>query len=912
MPTSPSAIAPATTPFASQLSRFGDQVAIVTAAGQLSYSELSERVQATARRLGSQRRLVLVAGTNQLDSLVAYLAALSAGHAVLLTSGGDPERLQSLVSTYDPDVVMGEVGGQWCESERRSGTAHDLHPDLALLLSTSGSTGSSKLVRLSYGNVQSNAEAIATYLEIEATDRAMTTLPMHYCYGLSVLNSHLLRGASVILTDLSVVDTCFWDLFHTHSATSFAGVPYTFDLLDRVGFATMCLPSLRYVTQAGGRLDAGKVKRLSRLGTRDGWKFFVMYGQTEATARMAYLPPELAVSHPNAIGIPVPGGQFRLDPLPDCPERDVGELVYSGPNVMLGYAEAPDDLRLGRTTETLHTGDIARRDSTGVFELIGRRSRFAKLFGLRIDLGQVEAELVADGVTACCVEADDELVVAVEGEHRFDDLRRLVARRCGLPLCAARICPFEQLPRLDNGKPDYQTVRTLARPDRLSSALGADPTQTMAAETASAGEVHRVGPVDAFPGAGRDRRSLVGAIRGWGARVGAIRNCNGQGRGDGVGGVRHPGRVAETAALCHLYAELLDRRDVSSKDTFVSLAGDSLSYVEMSIRLEEALGHLPENWHVTPIADLTPSRRRAWASWRSVEANVALRAAAILTIVGSHANVFTLLGGAHVLLAVAGFNFARFQLTAAGRQARIRHQLGSVLRIAVPSVACIAVGYALTDHYSVANIFLLNGIVGPDTWTTEWHFWFIEVLLYILLALTAMLAVPGVARLERRFGFECAVAALVIGLLLRYDVIRLDTGPDRVHTAHVVFWLFAVGWATAKASRQGQRLLVTMLAVAPVVGFFGDSARELMVAAGLCLLIWVPTLRVPGLLIRPVSVLASSSLYIYLVHWLVYPRWEDSYPLVSLAASLVAGVAFWALWSPLVARLESSRILAGS
>src|SRR5690606_38857953 len=127
---------------------------------------------------------------------------------------------------------------------------HELHPDLALLLTTSGSTGASKLVRLSYRNVVSNADSIAHYLDIRDTDRAATTLPMHYCYGLSVINSHLLRRAGLLLSDRSVVDRCFWDEFRAGGGTAFAGVPHPFDQLDRVGFESLTLPALRYVTQA--------------------------------------------------------------------------------------------------------------------------------------------------------------------------------------------------------------------------------------------------------------------------------------------------------------------------------------------------------------------------------------------------------------------------------------------------------------------------------------------------------------------------------------------------------------------------------------------------------------------------------------------------------------------------------------
>ncbi len=231
---------------------------------------------------------MLLAGANTVDALVVYLAALAAGHPVLLAPHDRPDFLRSLTDAYDPDVVAFPDGTL---DERRAGSAHTLHPDLALLLSTSGSTGSPKLVRLSHENLRSNAESIAAYLDIRPGDRAATTLPMHYCYGLSVVNSHLLRGAGLILTDLSVADDRFWALFRDARGTALAGVPYTFELLDRVGFADMRLPSLRYVTQAGGRLPADRVARYAALGRRRGWDLVVMYGQTEATARMAYLPP---------------------------------------------------------------------------------------------------------------------------------------------------------------------------------------------------------------------------------------------------------------------------------------------------------------------------------------------------------------------------------------------------------------------------------------------------------------------------------------------------------------------------------------------------------------------------------------------------------------------------------------------
>lgn len=818
-------------PFALGLATHGDRTAVITVDGPVSYAELAARVDATARRLGRERRLILLVGANTLDALVVHLAALAAGHPVLVVPGDHPEAVQSLIDAYDPDVVAYPEAGEWLLDERRAVSAHELHPDLALLLSTSGSTGSPKLVRLSHENLQSNAESIAQYLDIRDTDRAATTLPLHYCYGLSVVHSHLLRGAGLILTDLSVADTCFWELFKAGGGTTFAGVPYTFDLLDRVGFAAMELPHLRYVTQAGGRLAPDRVRTYAALGRAAGWQLFVMYGQTEATARMAYLPPHLAEARPEAAGIAIPGGSFRLHPLTDRPGEDTGELVYSGPNVMLGYARTPGDLALGRTVRELHTGDIARRTAEGLYEIVGRRSRFAKILGLRIDTGQVEAALARHGITALCAGDDETLGVVAAGAVGARDsearrIGRLVAHECGLPARAVRVRVLADLPRLPSGKPDYQAVRDLCR---------------QSPDTATGPEA----PADGAP-----------------------------------------------ESLCLLYARVLDRTDVTRDSSFVSLGGDSLSYVEMSIRLEERLGHLPADWHTTPIRDLRPPDRAEPAHKRTLETSVALRALAIFCVVGSHIHVFGIKGGAHILLAVAGYNFARFHLTPAERRVRVRRGWTSIARFALPSMAWIGLILLLNDDYTLANLFLLDSVMGPEDLKSGMHFWFVEALVYILIAAVAMLGLPAVDRAERRFPYALPLALAGLGLLTRYDLVGLpdrDLMPDAV----TVFWLFALGWAAAKATGTRQRLLVTAAALATVPGFFpGDPGREAIVFAGFALLVWVPNLPSRERLNQLAGLLATSSLYIYLTHWQIFPLIDGFSRHLAFLASLLFGIAY--------------------
>jgi acyl-coenzyme A synthetase/AMP-(fatty) acid ligase len=841
--TAPSGVASRTTApahgvgFAADLARHGERPALIDADGLcVSYDALAQQVEATVRTLGTSRKLVLLEATHTLSSVVTYLAALAGSHPVLAVPPGDHERTAALVARYDPDAVLLALD----EEVRcvRSTGAHVLHPDLSLLLSTSGSTGSPKLVRLSRTNVESNAAAIAEYLELTDEDRAITSLPLHYCYGLSVLHSHLHVGAAVALTDTSVVDRCFWDRFQQVGVTGLSGVPHTFDLLERVGFDRMELPSLRYVTQAGGRLAPEKVRFQARLAERHGRRFFVMYGQTEATARMAYLPPEVAADRPEAIGVAIPGGALRIDA---APGEARGELVYTGPNVMLGYAQGPADLALGRTVEELRTGDLARRGHDGLYEIVGRASRFIKPFGLRVDLDEVEALLASRGLPSVCTGDDERLVVARElpDGAPLDDrqVREVVGTALGLPPGRVQVCAFDELPRLTNGKVDLLSIRAEA------------------SRRAAAGDA-----AGAWGGAAPDR--------------------------DGVAGHQAPG-VARQA-----FAEILGVAHVREQDTFASLGGDSLSYVEASLRLEQELGHVPRDWHITPVGQLDSLTRQHHPArrWRWVETNVVLRAAAIVLVVGTHCDLFYQKGGAHLLFGLAGANFARFQLDG-DLASSTRRRLTSIGRIAVPTLALTVLGMATRDGFAASNLALVHNYVGGrgPVW-----FWYVEALLQVLVVLTVLLAVPSVRRAEQQLPFTFPLLLLVPLLGLRFAVLPTGTFEIPSIVAHVIAWLFVLGWLSHRAVSVPQRLLVSVAVMISVPGTLGSGSREVIVATGLLLAMWLPQVVVPAPLHRVAGCLASASLYVYLTHFFIYAQVRDTYgPWAAVAASLGLGILTW-------------------
>ena len=830
----------------------------------VSRAELTGLVRERAEALAGERRLVQVQGANGLDTLLGYLAAHSAGHAVLLTPPPGPAA-DALADTWDPDVV---IRPDATVDVRRDVPRHQLHPDLALLLSTSGSSGSPRLVRLSWDNLDSNARSIAEYLAICPTDRAVTSLPMHYCYGLSVVHSHLVAGASVVLTDLSVADPCFWSLMRRAGVTTLAGVPHSFDVMDRVGFAGLDLPRLRTVTQAGGRLDPERVADLAELGRRRGWDLFVMYGQTEATARMAYLPPDLASAHPGTVGVPVPGGEV------DIVE---GEIVYSGPNVMLGYAETPADLALGRTVDRLHTGDLGRWTEAGLLEVTGRRSRVAKVLGYRVDLDHVEGRLRAEGHDVRCVDGGSGLVVCVDGLRPAADIAAVAARFAGLPERSVRVLDVRDLglvgmPRLPTGKLDYAG---------LTGAVAA-----VAAATGAAGSAPGLGAAGSAPAAGTE---------------------------------------PVTGSLAERYAVLLGRDAVAPEDSFTSLGGDSLSYVEVSLHVEERIGHLPPHWHLLSVARLEELAREAErsdgprrASWfggrvltRSVETSVVLRAVAILLIVGTHAHAFTLQGTAHALLVLVGWNLARFRLTDAPRQERVRGLLVAVRRVAAPALVVIVGAHLLAGQYALPTLGLVNWLFGEERLGPDWRFWFIEAAVLVLLVVALVVSTPWGDAVERRAPVLLPLGLAALGMLSWRDIAHPPV-PHMQGSALVVSWLFCLGWAAAKAADARSRLLVTLIAVPSVGTFSGNPRRDLLTLAAVLLVVWVPTLRVPRAAVPVFHVLAASSLYVYVAHWQVVPELRSA-PWLAFAAGVLVGIAYWLAWTrgPGLVRALAARLRPG-
>jgi acyl-CoA synthetase (AMP-forming)/AMP-acid ligase II len=427
----------------------------------VTYRELLERADRIVDSV-AEGSLVALECENVLECVAAYLGCLRKGVVpVLIDSALENGLRESLYERYSPVAIWGRQLDTGDFGWRMTGCiSPPLHPDLALLLSTSGTTGSPRLVRLSCRNLQENAESIVSYLGMSGDDRAITSLPMHYSYGLSIVNTHLLAGAALLLTADSLMERSFWQFMKDGQATSFAGVPTMYEMLKRLRIERMELPALRTMTQAGGRLLPESVTWFGDFASKRKIDFFVMYGQTEATARMSYLPVERLLDKPSSIGVPIPGGEFSLrDANGTLIEQadEAGELVYRGSNVMMGYAENADDLSRGdELGGVLATGDLARRDADGYYYIVGRLKRFIKIHGNRISLDEVERRIQQRGIAAYATGYDDKLIVALaETGISSTELALSIIKEYKLHHSVVQVVACREVPLTSSGKVNY-------------------------------------------------------------------------------------------------------------------------------------------------------------------------------------------------------------------------------------------------------------------------------------------------------------------------------------------------------------------------------------------------------------------------------------------------------------------------
>lgn len=456
------------------LDSWGNRPALNVDGAEVTYTALQEKIEQTQSRLcelleplqssdptlKKARPLVLLQMQNSLSGVIYYLTCLRAGWPVIVVSPQmNAQGLEQLNDAFLPNLIITEDSEKCFHQDW-----HHLADELALILLTSGSTGGGKGVALSYTNIEENTRSICQYLPIQQDDMTLASMPFSYSYGLSVLNTHLASGACVAITSLTIMDKGFWSLVEELPVNSLAGVPHWYEMLIRLRFTRRKLPALRYFTQAGGRLAEPAIHALVEFADNNNSQFFRMYGQTEATARIAWLEPTRA-HKPDAIGQAIPGGALFLED--ETQNRItqpgvVGELCYTGPNCMLGYVANSSELSGFGANATLKTGDLAFLDDDGDYRIAGRKKRIIKLLGERINLDGLEALYASKGIDVKCCGDDSGLIICCY-EADYSQVETLTSEWVNCPPKFYSVHAVADWPLLANGKTDYPQLMSLAR-----------------------------------------------------------------------------------------------------------------------------------------------------------------------------------------------------------------------------------------------------------------------------------------------------------------------------------------------------------------------------------------------------------------------------------------------------------------
>ena len=458
----------------------GYNTAVVTDSDEnITYNDLTDFSKKIQNKL-EPGSLVLCLLKNSIGSFIGYTSFLQLKFVQLILSSEINEKfLRYYIKTFKPKYL-------WIPNNKirlfkknsvilsifdfsliliKSHSFFSMHRDLALLLPTSGSTGSPKIVKLTTKNLESNAKSIVEYLSIKVDEKPITVLPMHYSYGLSIINSHIIRGAKILLTEKSLVEKSFWNFLIKYKATSLSGIPYTFELLDKLGFYKMNLPFLKTLTQAGGKLDKDLSLKFAKFCKKSNKKFIVMYGQTEASPRMSYLPNEYSIIKNGSIGVPIPGGNFflinrdgeKIDEI-----EKTGELVYTGANVSMGYAYKIEDLKNhDQNRGILHTGDLAKKDDDNFYFIVGRKKRFIKLFGNRINLDEVELLTKNKFGENAIIGSDNTLMIFLTKEKSKVEVIKYISKMLGINKVAIKIQFINKIPKNLSEKIDYNSLKIL-------------------------------------------------------------------------------------------------------------------------------------------------------------------------------------------------------------------------------------------------------------------------------------------------------------------------------------------------------------------------------------------------------------------------------------------------------------------
>ncbi len=417
-----------------------------------------------------QGKLCLFISNYSSEFLMTYISLIRKDLKIMfIDPNTDKKDIKEIIQSYKPLYIFinkkfiyainnYEINSELSENiilENKIDENYEIFKDLALLIGTSGSTGSKKFVRISKNNLYSNTKNISNYLQIQPEDITITTLPLHYTYGLSIVNTHIFSGSGICINNSSFLEKSFWEKANKFKINNFGGVPFNYEILKKLKFTKRKIPSLKYITQAGGHLDKEIKKYFLKDAKINNYKFIVMYGQVEATSRISYVPFDKLNEKFDSAGKAIPGGKLSIN-------LSNKEIIYEGPNVCLGYAKSYRDLSKGDENKgKIGTGDIGSIDPDGYLFITGRKNREAKLYGHRINLDEIEKILSSKGFKCLCLSKENRLFIFNLSKENNKDVIKYLSKKLRVNTNSLGIKNLKEPPTNSSGKISYSYLEKM-------------------------------------------------------------------------------------------------------------------------------------------------------------------------------------------------------------------------------------------------------------------------------------------------------------------------------------------------------------------------------------------------------------------------------------------------------------------
>tara|TARA_Y200000002_G_scaffold380543_1_gene392297 strand:+ start:3477 stop:4880 length:1404 start_codon:yes stop_codon:yes gene_type:complete len=458
--------------------KYSNNIALISENNLFTYKNLLD----FTKELNSKKKLrslILFICDNSLSSYLGYISFLFNNDVQIIIDENNKNNYHDIIRKYKPNYI-------WCRKKislemkveliskfnfnnynlyELNNKNVKLHKELLLLCTSSGTTGNPKFIKQSQKNIFSNTKSIIKYQNLNNSYTSITTLPLSYTFGMSCINTLLTVGAKIVISNHSLLQKEFWQIFKKHEITILNGVPFTYNILEKLKFFNKP-NNIKIFTQAGGKLSDYMQLKISKFCRNNKSKFFIMYGQAEATTRISYLPSKYSIKKIGSAGIPVDGGKIKIlnNNLKLIRKKNiVGDIHYNGPNVCMGYSFAQNDLKKNYEWKNgIITGDIGKIDEENFLYITGRKKRFAKLYGLSINLDDIEKIILQsyDNIDVASISEKDKIIVFYNKKILKLKILKLLSNKININQKSFELFFIKKISKLNNGKTDYQDLKS--------------------------------------------------------------------------------------------------------------------------------------------------------------------------------------------------------------------------------------------------------------------------------------------------------------------------------------------------------------------------------------------------------------------------------------------------------------------